>query len=186
MKNIVLKSIAFFMLSVPIIARADVQTTDPLTVTFKVKVKKKQCVVDVKAGASVHNPIDLGKIKKKIGATTNIIPLEFKFHSCDGAKVVESITYSRDLFGQGHQDKSPFITTQFTDDNSMSPVRIYLYENQDGTVPFKTKNFGAIGHQINETEWVSVSFIQAKIPEGSNLSKKGNFKGAAQFSITYN
>lgn len=182
MKKKILTCVAFFGVTYAQSTFAilpDLRSTS-VDLTFKVEIKKKQCVVSVD-NMTPNKPLDLGKIQKKVGQKGAVIPLRFQFTKCDGPQHVQSIEYTRDMRGSGHSDSKPYVTTNFPDD-----VRVYLYRDERATMPFNGKSFGHDGWKITN-DWVDVCYLQAQILEGSKLPEtlKGDFVGEAQFTVTY-
>lgn len=148
---------------------------------FSVEVLQKNCKVAISPVDGTNN-VDVGTLFKQVGSVGPIVPLKFRFSDCKGADAIESISYSRDMNGQGHVENMPYVSTLM--DSKPSSVRIYLYKDAMATLPFTPINFGTSGQKITN-EWVDICYIQAKIPNNQTLPDAGVFTGQALFTITY-
>lgn len=153
-------------------------------VKFEVDILQKNCTVTFTPWAG--DAVDVGRVFKQTGAVGPIIPLKFHFKNCNaGAQAIESIRYSQDLNGTGHNDAKPYISTQIN--GKPSSIRIYMYNDENASIPFSGKTFGTNGQNITP-DGVEVCFVQAKMPDQESLlPKQGeiHFVGQAQFTITY-
>lgn len=158
----------------------DIKTAET-TINFSVKILQKQCKVSF-GPSDDGKTINVGRLFKKHGSEGALIPLRFKFSECQGAEFIESISFTRDVFGSGHTVQDKHITTQMN--GNPSTVKIFLYNDQSKSSPFTSKDFGSVGHKITG-EWIDVCFVQAVIPKNVQLPEKGDFIAQAEFTITY-
>ena len=123
--------------------------------------------------------MSLGSLSKAKDSVSPRLPVVFAFKDCKSVDAIKSIEYTNDIGGGGGQTQG-FVTTDNDD------VKVYLYTNETSNDPFKVLNYPqADGKPIVDGEWITVCYAQAKVgPNGS--SKVGDFKGQAEFTVTYN
>ena len=155
-------------------------------VSFTVAIKRQQCNVEVGNPVQANRTVNLGQLPNRIGATSPLIPINFKFSGCQGFKSIQKIMFSKDLPNSGQSSGNrDFITTK------NPKVRFYLYDDVAATRPFKEIDFGKQPPSLDQqpVEIHTVCYARAEIhANGSDSTPPGadTYTGRAEFTITYN
>lgn len=157
-------------------------------VQFEVYIQKKGC--SIAAGFPPVNKNDrgemrLGSVYRTANSKGVALPVVFSFSKCDSVDTIQKIEFTKDHPQPGTKpdefggpDKG-FVSTEIPE------VKVHLLTDDVNNKPFKVLDFQNIGgKRIQENEWVTVCYAQARV-DSRGASEVKPFKASAEFLVTY-